>query len=403
MQGVVVIFFILSFASFCSCNRRLECYQSKTIFNVMDYGAIGDGLTDDSEAFLKAWGEACSTSDGNGTLEVPPEKTFLLKPINFTGPCQCSSVHFKLEGNIVAPNSTDAWEGLSRLKWIQFMNIDGLVFNGGGQIDGQGSVWWKSCYVRDCYLFIALKFIKCNNLQLSDTRHINSAKGHIIINHCNHTTIFNLTITAPENSPNTDGFDIRDSNYITLTNTTIGTGDDCIAINGGTSNITITNMTCGPGHGISIGSLGKNGAYETVENVYVGHSNINGTTNGLRIKTWEGGRGYVRNVTYEHINITRTKNPIIINQKYKDIITNEDQDQGPGIEITGVTYNEVHGTSNTKVAINLGCSQSKGCNEMLMDTVNLTAVDSLKTKTISICENAKGKAKSVSPEVQCLA
>ncbi|KAK7258793.1 hypothetical protein RIF29_24380 [Crotalaria pallida] len=353
MQGVVVIFFILSFASFCSCNRQLEAYTSKTIFNVMDYGAVGDGFTDDSEAFLKAWDKACSTSDGNETLEVPRGKTFLLKPLNFTGPCKCSSIHFKLEGNLVAPNSTDAWEGLSRLKWIQFMNIDGLIFNGGGQIDGRGS---------------ALKFIKCNYLQIRDTHHVNSAKGHITINNCNHTTIFNLTVTAPEDSPNTDGFDISGSNYVTLEHTTIGTGDDCIAINGGTSNINITNMICGPGHGISIGSLGKNGAYETVENVYVGHSNINGTTNGLRIKTWEGGRGY-----------------------------------GPGIEITGVTYNEVHGTSNTKVAINLGCSQSKGCNEMLMDTVNLTASDTLgTTKTISTCENAKGKAKSVSPEVSCL-
>lgn len=35
----------------------------------------------------------------------------------------------------------------------------------------------------------------------------------------------------------------------------------------------------------SIGSLGENGGYDTVEQVRVEHCNISGTTNGLRIKT----------------------------------------------------------------------------------------------------------------------
>ena len=36
----------------------------------------------------------------------------------------------------------------------------------------------------------------------------------------------------------------------------------------------------------SVGSLGRNGAHETVEYVYVEHCNFTQTQNGARIKTW---------------------------------------------------------------------------------------------------------------------
>ncbi|PNX59142.1 polygalacturonase, partial [Trifolium pratense] len=64
-------------------------------------------------------------------------------------------------------------------------------------------------------------------------------------------------------------------------------GDDCVAINSGSKFINITNVNCGPGHGISVGSLGKNGEYSTVEEVYVSDIIFTRTTNGARIKTWE--------------------------------------------------------------------------------------------------------------------
>jgi hypothetical protein len=37
----------------------------------------------------------------------------------------------------------------------------------------------------------------------------------------------------------------------------------------------------------SIGSLGKNGARDIVSNVVVRGAHLSGTTNGLRIKTWQ--------------------------------------------------------------------------------------------------------------------
>ncbi|KAK7258800.1 hypothetical protein RIF29_24387 [Crotalaria pallida] len=349
------------------------------------------------KAFLKAWSAACGST---GILEVPAGKTFRLNPVKFSGPCKPTSLNFKLGGNIVAPQSIGAY-GNNKDYWIIFTNVNGLVFNGGGQIDGQGSIWWKICK--------ALLFNNCQYLKLIGTRHLNSARAHISITNSEHVTVSGLSISAPGNSPNTDGFDISDSSYLTIHQTNIGTGDDCIAMNRGTSNINIINVNCGPGHGISIGSLGKNGANEKVENVYVGYSSFNGTTNGVRIKTWQNGFGYVRNVTFEHITVINTQNPIIINQNYLDIPNVQDKNQseaaqGGGLEITGVTYNDVRGTSATTVAINFDCSSSKGCNKILMDTISLTSFTSSSSGygTTALCKNARGEAKSVSPEVSCL-
>lgn len=47
---VTALFFILlSFVSHCACSKLLETAKNTTTFNVMDYGAVGDGLSDDSQ------------------------------------------------------------------------------------------------------------------------------------------------------------------------------------------------------------------------------------------------------------------------------------------------------------------------------------------------------------------
>ncbi|ESW06320.1 hypothetical protein PHAVU_010G038000 [Phaseolus vulgaris] len=118
------------------------------------------------------------------------------------------------------------------------------------------------------------------------------------------------------NSPNTDGFDIVGSKNVAIEDSTLATGDDCIAINGGCSYINATRLVCEGGHGISIGSLGRNQSHETVEEVHVWNCSFIDTTNGARIKTWPGGSGYARKITYEEIILEDVQNSIIIDQFY---------------------------------------------------------------------------------------
>ena len=79
---------------------------------------------------------------------------------------------------------------------------------------------------------------------------LNSKFFHIALVGCRDFTGSELSIFAPDESPNTDGIHLERSTNVHLSRSIIGTGDDCISVGQGNSEITITNITCGPGHGI---------------------------------------------------------------------------------------------------------------------------------------------------------
>ncbi|RXH88669.1 hypothetical protein DVH24_000268, partial [Malus domestica] len=114
MRNALVIGFLI----LCIASSNFSIGRGLTTFNVLDYGALGDGKTDDSKVsfssvyapFLKAWNVSCVQTQGiSSTLEIPANKTFLLQPTKFSGPCKSSSVHVQILGKIVAPSNLDAW------------------------------------------------------------------------------------------------------------------------------------------------------------------------------------------------------------------------------------------------------------------------------------------------------
>ena len=60
-----------------------------------------------------------------------------------------------------------------------------------------------------------------------------------------------MSITAPEDSPNTDGIHLSNATNVEITDSVIATGDDCISIGTGSKNILVKNLKCGPGHGLA--------------------------------------------------------------------------------------------------------------------------------------------------------
>jgi hypothetical protein len=57
-----------------------------SIFNVLSFGAIGNGVTDDTQAFKMAWDTACQAEE-SGILLVPKGYSFMMQTTIFTGPC----------------------------------------------------------------------------------------------------------------------------------------------------------------------------------------------------------------------------------------------------------------------------------------------------------------------------
>ena len=96
----------------------------------------------------------------------------------------------------------------------------------------------------------SLGFYNSNNVLVSGLSSLNSQIFHIILDGCKNTRLEGVKISAPENSPNTDGIHVQSSSGVAITNSHIGTGDDCISLGPGSSNMWIENINCGPGHGI---------------------------------------------------------------------------------------------------------------------------------------------------------
>ncbi|CAN0872887.1 Probable polygalacturonase At3g15720 [Linum grandiflorum] len=342
------------------------------------------------QAFVKTWKAACEARGVNPVIFIPQGKRFLLQPIQFQGPCIPNYIQIQLMGTLVAPPNLGSWIGRNTEKWLSFVHVQGLSVNGYGQIDGQGFNWWWHCVK-------ALSFDGCDNLEVRGLYHINSARNHISIGESNNVTISGLHITAPKDSPNTDGIDIAASTNVRISNTVIQTGDDCIAINTGCSNINITGVTCGPGHGISVGSLGMNGQDSQVDGVFVQHCTFIGTQNGVRIKTWQGGSGYARRIYFSDIILNNAGNPIIIDQSYCYHCLQQES----AVQISDVSYTRIYGTSSDPIAINLGCSQLRGCANIQLAHINITSAHP-PTITSSKCVNAHGGSIDTTPKVDCL-
>lgn len=138
--------------------------SSYAAYNVASFGARGDGKTDSTQGFLRAWGAAC-WSTGAATIYVP-RGTYLISNVAFNGPCK-SKIVFQIDGTIVAPSNY--WTIGKSGYWIVFRKVNRLTVTGGGTIDARGSGFWKcrrfgkSCPVgsrvrsilfRNAYLFI---------------------------------------------------------------------------------------------------------------------------------------------------------------------------------------------------------------------------------------------------------
>ncbi|XP_014499446.1 polygalacturonase isoform X1 [Vigna radiata var. radiata] len=362
--------------------------RSQRMVSVDDHGAKANDGRDDTKAFEKAWNEACSSG---GVLVVPQAKIYHLKPITFSGPCQPNTA-FRVYGTIKAWPDISAY-GKERLLWIMFQNLTNLRVDGGGIINGNGRKWWQnSCKTNEklpCrHAPTAVTFYGCNNLKVTNLRFKNAQQMHVRFQKCNNVTASNLILRAPGNSPNTDGIHVTQTNNIIISNSSIGTGDDCISIVSGSENVRVIDVTCGPGHGISIGSLGAGNSEAQVSNVLVNRATIRGTTNGVRIKTWQGGSGYARNIKFENIVMRNVTNPIIVDQNYCDQ-EKPCKEKVSAVQLSNIVYENIRGTSASEVAIKFDCSKSFPCKGIFLQDVILTAQSHGGTKTIATCENVR--------------
>lgn len=155
----------------------------------------------------------------------------------------------------------------------------------------------------------ALVVATANNFTLYDIDLLNSPFYHVEFRNADGFTAWGVRIDTPDTAKNTDGIDPYAATDVTISDSWIQDGDDCVAIkagNGPSKNITVSNDHCYGTHGLSIGSETNDG----VTNVLMTGDTVQGTDssgtksssdNGIRIKSDPSRGGTVSEVSYEGI------------------------------------------------------------------------------------------------------
>ncbi|ESW15493.1 hypothetical protein PHAVU_007G076800, partial [Phaseolus vulgaris] len=293
---------------------------------------------DISKAFTSVWAEACSST--TASKSVIPRGTYQITHVEVKGPSK-APIEIQVDGTIKSPPKP---EDVGGDQWLRIGYVDHLTISGNGVFDGQ---------VRD--------------ITSKDNKHF-----HVNVLGCNNFTFDGFKVSAPGDSHNINGIHIGRSTGVNVLNTDIATGDDCVSVGDGSRQVLVQIVKCGPGHGISIGSLGKYKEEEHVEGITVKGCTLKGTTNRVRIKTWpnEPRSITVNDMKFEDITMDNMQNPIIIDQEY---CPNNQCSKGVG-------------TSATEEGIILACSSGLPCKGVEIGDVTLTYNGAL---VIARCTNVK--------------
>jgi len=226
-----------------------------------------------------------------------------------------------------------------------------------------------------------------NNLFIHDVTIKDSKNFHVNLMSSTNVTFQHVTISSPGDSPNTDGIHVARSCNVNIKDSTIESGDDCISIGDDSKEYHITNVNCGPGHGISIGSLGKYPEEKDVTGIYVKNCTFTGTQNGIRIKTWPASPGklVVSDLHFEDLIMNNVSQPIIFDQQYCPYQNCLSADPSL-VKISKVSVKNVKGTSFTQDAVTLICSSANPCEGVEISDVDLTYTGCL-GPTTSKCKN----------------
>ncbi|PHT34284.1 hypothetical protein CQW23_26084 [Capsicum baccatum] len=237
-----------------------------------------------------------------------------------------------------------------------------------------------------------LRFYSSFNVTVRDIKIINSPQCHLKFDNSKGVKINNVTISAPESSPNTDGIHLQNTQDVEIHHSNIGTGDDCVSIQTGCSNIHVHHMNCGPGHGISLGGLGKYKSVACVSDIIVDNIILESTMYGARIKTWQGGIGSVKNISFSNIQVSDVRVPIMIDQYYCDKYVCKNQTGA--VAISNVKFNQIIGTYSAS-PIHLACSNSIPCTDV--DLIDIQLKPSRNYRGINqmgLCWNSYGKSQA---------
>ncbi len=337
-------------APFEMAQLKKPIFQDKT-FNILDYGAKGDGTTKNTKAFKKAI-EACNAT-GGGQVLVPAGKWFtgaihLKSNVNFHFE-EGAEIHFSDDPEDYLPVVFTRWAGTELYNYsplIYANNCENIAITGSGKLFGHGKKWWPMTMqgektIKDIYKNQVLKGIPPEK-RICGTPKAALRPQFISPINCKNVYFEGFTIASPgpfwtfdivycENvivrglqletrgGHNTDGVNLDSSKDALIEYCYINAGDDGVTIKSGinedgrrvnipSENIVIRNITTGISHGGAVfGSETAGG----IKNVFVHDCLFKNTGIGIRIKSNASRGGYVKNIFFENIKMENIRHEAI--------------------------------------------------------------------------------------------
>jgi polygalacturonase len=325
----------------------LAVAQTPTAYNVVDFGAVPDGHTNDTAAIAKAVA-ACASAKG-GTVAFPAGK-YLTGSIMLE-----SNITLQLDAGselLYSPDPSDSpivptrWESTNAYTHAPLIYANGkenVAITGRGKINGQGLNWWwrngrydpsraeeirpaKEAWLKlydrieagekpgpGEYALAAeylrpslVQFDNCRNILIEGVTVTESPMWLLHPLYSDNVTIRGVTFLST--GPNGDGVDIDSCRNVRISDCFFSTGDDCIVIKSGrdadgrrtarpTEHVAITNCVMYEGHGaVVIGSETSGDIRDVVASNIVSH----GGWHGIRIKSMRGRGGVVENLRFNN-------------------------------------------------------------------------------------------------------
>ncbi|KAB1207530.1 putative polygalacturonase [Morella rubra] len=385
--------------------------------SILEFGAVGDGMTLNTVAFQNAIFYLKSFADKGGARLYVPSGRWLTGSINLT-----SHLTLFLERGATILGSQDYahWEIVDPLpsygRGIEFpggryqslingQNLSDVVITGdNGTIDGQGSVWWKQV---EFHSFNhsrphLVEFIGSNDITISNLTFLNSPAWHIHPVYCSNVLVENITAAAPPESPYTCGIVPDSSNSVCIENCNISMGYDAIVLKSGwdeygiaygkpTTNVHIRGvyLQSSSGAGLAFGSEMSGGiSHVLAEQLHLRDSFI-----GVELKTVKGRGGYMQEISVSDVELENIHLAIRLTGQCGSH-PDEDYDSLALPVVTGVSFRNMVGT-NITLAGNLS-----GINESPFTSIclsNITFSIHSKSSPSWFCSNVMGISEFVSP------
>ncbi|KAL7271762.1 hypothetical protein RUND412_005456 [Rhizina undulata] len=356
---------------------------------------VRHGKGDDAPAILAAahkcnnGGTVVFSADTTYTVGTGLDLTFL------------KHIDLDIQGTIQFTADTEYWStnafNLTYQNATTFWMIGGTDVNiyGGGTLDGNGQVWYDA-YAANIYILrpILLSIIGLSGGTVSNLNMRYSPQWYNVIMNSTDVIYDGISIAGTSNSShtakNTDGWDIYRSDSITIQNSVINNGDDCVSFKPNSTNIVVQNLACNGSHGISVGSLGQYvGEYDIVENVYVYNISMSNASDGARIKVWPGvssalsgdlqgggGSGHVKNITYDTFYNNNNDYAIELTQCYGQSNLTLCNMYPSNLTISDIYFQNFWGTTSTKYDPKVGtlvCSSETACSNINAKNISVTA------------------------------